>query len=474
MRSLVWFRTDLRVEDNTALALAAASGEVVAAFLITPEQWRQHDWSPAKVDFLLRTLRVLSADLQRLNIPLLVQETPTFAETGPALLQLAQEHGCQALHYDREYELNEARRDARVSELFSGAGLEVFAHTDQVFAEPGTVLTQAGQFFTVFSPFKRALYRLLEAEPPQAAPRIRKQESIGPGPTPVPERVTGFESPVPSDLWPGGEHEARARLKRFLERGIRRYREQRDFPAIEGTSTLSPYLALGAISPRVCLLAALEANGWKYEGGNAGISQWISELAWREFYKHILVGFPRVCRYRAFRPETEALPWSDDEEHFRAWCEGRTGVPIVDAAMRCLVATGWMHNRLRMVAAMYLTKDLFIDWRRGERFFMQHLVDGDLAANNGGWQWSASTGTDAAPYFRIFNPVSQSRKFDPDGAFIKRWVPELRDLDGGENGTVHDPSSAPLLLRTLDYPAPLVDRSQVLPRVKEAFASIKR
>jgi deoxyribodipyrimidine photo-lyase len=198
---------------------------------------------------------------------------------------------------------------------------------------------------------------------------------------------------------------------------------------------------------------------------------WFSELLWREFYQHILVGHPRVSMHRAFREETEAIEWSDDEGHFEAWCEGRTGYPLVDAAMRCLRTTGWMHNRLRMVAAMFLTKDLFLDWRRGERFFMRHLVDGDLGSNNGGWQWAASTGTDAAPYFRIFNPDSQSRRFDPEGRFIREHVPELAQIEGS---AVHDPTSeAPLLAGGLGYPSRIVDHSEARERAIAAFKAIR-
>ncbi len=233
---------------------------------------------------------------------------------------------------------------------------------------------------------------------------------------------------------------------------------------------LSPYLTAGVLSVRQCAAAAIEANDGQLDGGHEGIVQWIDELVWREFYKHILVGFPRVSMHRAFKLETERLVWTDNDSQFEAWCHGQTGVPIVDAAMRQLTTTGWMHNRLRMITAMYLSKNLFIDWRRGERFFMQHLIDGDLAANNGGWQWAASTGTDAAPYFRIFNPVSQSKRFDPEGAFIRQFVPELADLDDSE---IHDPSCLPSLVRSrLDYPEPLVDLSVSRKKAIDAFKAL--
>jgi deoxyribodipyrimidine photo-lyase len=473
MRTLVWFRADLRTLDNAALSAARARGSVVGVFTITPEQWREHDWACVKVEFILRTLDALSRELAKFNIPLLIETAPSFQQVPALLASLAQRHSCDALHFNKEYEVNERVRDERVTAACLDAGVQVRAFTDQVLVEPGEVRTGDDRFYTVFSPFKRSLYKVLERSGVELFPGPRRQADTGIAASPVPENVPGFRSSVDPSLWPAGEHEASRRLAAFVRDRIRPYKKMRDYPGIDGTSALSPYLCVGAISPRQCVRAALDANQGRYDAGDEGIVHWISEVAWREFYKHILIGFPRVCKHRPFRVETSRIRWNDHPEHFAAWCEGRTGMPIVDAAMRSLVATGWMHNRLRMVVAMYLTKDLFLDWRLGERFFMQNLVDGDLGPNNGGWQWSASTGTDAAPYFRIFNPVSQSRKFDSDGEFIRRWVPELRELDGGEDGPIHDPSEMPSLLRrTIQYPAPLVQREIVLERVKAAFSAL--
>lgn len=483
MRTLVWFRADLRTLDNPALHHAAARSDrgVIGVFIISPEQWREHDWAPVKVEFLLRHLRQLSASLAKLNIPLLIEHTPRFEGQPKLLLGLARAHTCDSIYFNEEYELNEWRRDEALKSLAAKHGVGVSTFNDQCLIRPGGVRTGEGRFFTVFTPFKKALYRAMEsggladgAFEPIAPPR--KQERIsGMAPSPVPERVPGFESTVDPSLWPAGESVALERLKDFCARRIRRYKELRDYPGKDATSVLSPYLAVGSVTHRQMVSAALKTNGGKLDAGDPGCVHWISEVAWREFYRHILVGFPRVCMHRAFKPATERIRWSRDEDHFNAWREGRTGVPIVDAGMRQLATTGWMHNRVRMIVAMYLTKDLFIDWRWGEKHFMRNLIDGDLASNNGGWQWSASTGTDAAPYFRIFNPVTQSRKFDPDGSYIRRYVPELAELDGGEDGDgpVHDPAELPELLRsTVDYPRPLVDRGQVKDRVLKAFQSI--
>ena len=276
--------------------------------------------------------------------------------------------------------------------------------------------------------------------------------------------IRGFTGNRRPDLWPEGERAARRRLESFVAKRIERYHATRDLPAINGTSTLSPYLAVGVLSPRQCLEAALAVNNGRLDSGRKGVATWISELVWREFYRHILIGYPRVCMNRPFRLQTESLPWRYDEELFRAWCAGRTGVPIVDAGMRQLVQTGWMHNRVRMIVAMFLAKDLFIDWRWGERHFMRHLVDGDFASNNGGWQWSASTGTDAASYFRILNPFKQSRRYDTNGDYIRRFVPELRDASADE---LHVPHKHDALKK--DYPQPIVDHEIVRRSAIEAF-----
>jgi deoxyribodipyrimidine photo-lyase len=264
------------------------------------------------------------------------------------------------------------------------------------------------------------------------------------------------------------------RLRAFISGHIRSYKTGRDFPARDETSTLSPYLAVGAISPRTCIAAAMEANDGArspLETGNEHVLCWISELCWREFFVHVLVGFPRVCMGRAFQPLTERVKWNVNPTHLEAWKQGRTGVPIVDAGMRQLLRTGWMHNRVRMITAMFLSKNLFLEWREGERHFMRSLVDGFFASNNGGWQWSASTGTDAAPYFRIFNPTSQGQKFDPDGAYVRTFVPELAGVKGAD---VHDLASMPPLARArIDYPEPIVDLSASRARAIEVFQQLR-
>ncbi|MBC9249625.1 deoxyribodipyrimidine photolyase [Pseudomonas alcaligenes] len=472
MRQLIWFRTDLRVQDNTALAAAMAAGPTLAVYLLSPPQWLAHDDAPCKVDFWLRNLVELRQRLAALNVPLLIRLEPYWRDAPQVIAELCLQHAIDCVHLNEEYGIHESRRDRAVAASLKPLGISMRSHLDQLFFAPGSVLTQSGTYFQVYSQFRKVCYQRLHTSLPGLVPLPVAQAPLGIASDAVPVAVDGFAPPSASlrQLWPAGEAAAQERLALFAAERLSDYQDSRDYPAIPGTSQQSAYLAAGVISPRQCLHAALRGNQGEFDSGNPGAVSWINELLWREFYKHILVGYPRVSRHRAFRLETEALPWRDAPDDLAAWQQGRTGIPLVDAAMRQLLATGWMHNRLRMVVAMFLTKNLLIDWRAGERFFMRHLIDGDLAANNGGWQWSASTGTDAAPYFRIFNPISQSQKFDPDGRFIRTWVPELAALNKRD---IHDPSAMGGLFGVADYPRPIVDLGHSRERVLQAFKSLQ-
>ncbi|MCO6059868.1 deoxyribodipyrimidine photo-lyase [Pseudomonas sp. MOB-449] len=471
MRQLIWFRTDLRVRDNSALHAALTSGPTLALFIISPGQWQAHDDAPAKVDFWLRNLAELSRALRELNVPLLIRQADTWADAPRVLHDLCHELDIGMVQVNEEYGVNEAERDRQVSACLAEAGIALRSHLDQLFFRPGSVLTQSGTYFQVYSQFRKVCYQRLHTALPDCLPPPRPQAGLGIASDVPPSQIAGFATPTEqlSHFWPAGEDAARERLEAFALEELWCYEQRRDFPAHAGTSQLSPYLAAGVISPRQCLHAALRNNQGEFDSGNPGAVTWINELLWREFYKHILVGFPRVSRHRAFRRETESLAWRRAPEELAAWQQGRTGIPIIDAAMRQLLDTGWMHNRLRMVVAMFLTKNLLIDWREGERWFMRHLIDGDLAANNGGWQWSASTGTDAAPYFRIFNPISQSQRFDPDGRFLRHWLPELAHLDKRD---IHNPAGLGGLFGVAEYPPPLVDLSASRERALAAFRNL--
>ncbi|GAA4498926.1 deoxyribodipyrimidine photo-lyase [Pseudaeromonas paramecii] len=454
---LVWFRQDLRLVDHPALSAAVRQARqqnqtVEAVFIISRAQWRRHQMAQVRERFLLARLNELGAVLAELGIRLHRLEVDWFDEVPAALAALVQARGARALHAISAIEVDERRRDAAVSRQLS-----VPCHfvPGCCVLPPGSVLTGKGEAFKVFTPFSRAWLKALAAQGSTVLPP--------PGPVAAPlgwqpmslPRPTALEARVLAD-WPVVEGAAEARLTQFLERAVLDYESQRDLPAREGTARLSAYLAAGILSPRQCLAALQQRLGrLPFSRGEPGFA-WLNELIWREFYRHLLVLEPRLSMDQPFQLHTRALAWRQDEAAFAAWCQGRTGYPIVDAAMRCLNQTGWMHNRLRMIVASFLTKDLHLSWRQGEDYFMSRLVDGDLAANNGGWQWAAGTGADAAPYFRVFNPTTQGQRFDPKGDFIRRWLPELAAVPDAYLHTPHDW----LRIKGLrDYPAPMVDHA---------------
>ncbi|MFB4393619.1 MULTISPECIES: deoxyribodipyrimidine photo-lyase [unclassified Pseudomonas] len=468
---LIWLRSDLRINDNTALSAAMAKGPTVALWVASPGQWLAHDDAPCKVDFWLRNLRDLRNALDTLNVPLLVRHTDTWQQVPQVLAEVCEAQRIQAVHWNDEYGVNETLRDATTRARLEHAGIAVHSYLDQLLFQPGTLLTRAGHYFQVFGQFRKACLEHLHRSLPSQISCPKPQTPLGIGHDPIPQAIDGFDKPPQtlSSHWHAGEAEAQTRLTRFVDEAIEDYQTQRDLPARPGTSQLSPYLAAGVISPRQCLHAALASNQGEFDSGNEGARTWVNELLWREFYKHILVGYPQVSRHQPFREHTRNLPWRNAPADLQAWEQGRTGFPIIDAAMRQLLETGWMHNRLRMIVAMFLSKNLLIDWRKGERHFMRHLIDGDLAANNGGWQWSASTGTDSVPYFRIFNPVTQSQRFDPQGRFIRHWLPELAGLD---DKSIHLPKKSADLFAGNDYVAPIVDLDSSRQRALAAFKGL--
>ncbi|WP_120994397.1 cryptochrome/photolyase family protein [Stutzerimonas urumqiensis] len=471
MLQLIWLRTDLRADDNTALSAAMANGPTVALFLITPEQWRRHDDAACKVDFWLRNLACLGERLERLGVPLLIRQVPDWTGAPDVLVRVCHELRVAAVHVNDQYGVNEQRRDEAVASALLDRGVRFERHLDDALFAPGTIRTRTGGPFRVYGQFRKACLERLWHAPVGAGSAPRPQAPLGIAGDALPDRVIGFEPPS-AELqarWPAGERHAQAQLARFVDERLSAYGQARDVPSEPGTSQLSPYLAAGVLSPRQCLDAALAANRGTFDGGDAGASQWIGELLWREFYRHVLCAFPRVSMGRAFRPETERLPWRHAPDELCAWQQGRTGIPLVDAAMRALLATGWMHNRLRMITAMFLSKNLLIDWREGERWFMRHLIDGDLAQNNGGWQWCASTGTDSVPYFRLFNPVTQSQRFDPQGVFIRQWAPELAHLSDRD---IHLPPVSADLFAAADYPPLIVDLARSRARALDAFRQL--
>jgi deoxyribodipyrimidine photo-lyase len=468
MTALVWLRHDLRIHDNPALFKAAEMGQgVVAVYVHCDAYVRLHTIAPVQLDFVRRHLHVMAKDLARLNIPLLVIRVQKPAEIAPELLRIAQRVQSGHCYFNAEYPVNELNRDLAVNQLLRDNGILVKRCHDRCIVPPGMIRNGQGDPYKVFTAFKK---KWLQTVMPVAIKPLglpAKQTSLAGLTTAsfadINQLFSTHELRDLSELWPAGEDEAYRRLDLFIEKSLTRYQDQRDFPAIDGTSSLSPYFAVGSLSPRQAIAAVLAYTHGEWEGGNTGANCWISELIWREFYQHVAVDYPQVCKRKAMQAHTEAFPWRYDKTLFAAWIEGKTGIPIIDAAMRQLNATGWMHNRLRMVVAMFLTKNCQIDWRWGEDYFMAQLIDGDFAANNGGWQWSASTGTDAAPYFRIFNPVSQSERFDPNGEFIRKWIPELAHLS---NKHIHNPPAMN------NYPRPIVDLSASRKETIALFAQL--
>ncbi|MCD0497607.1 deoxyribodipyrimidine photo-lyase [Achromobacter sp. MY14] len=469
MNTLLWLRTDLRMHDNPALAAAAENGTVTALFLAAPEQWRLHGDAPAKVDFWLRNLHELSRSLGERGIPLKLLTVADWSQAPAAIAAFCQAHAISQVHANTEWAINERRRDAAVANALEAIGVDWTLHHGATLLRPGTVQTGKGDCYRVYTPYARTCRERLRSAPIAALPAPRAQTPPDWQADPLPDAFEGYAPPSDAvrALWPAGEAAATDRLDAFADGVIDAYKDERDFPSLPATSCLSPYLAAGVLSAGQALRAALVANQGELDSGRAGAATWINELLWREFYLHLLAAYPSLSMHQPMKPETAAVPWRDAPDDLRAWQQGKTGIPIVDAAMRQLLTLGWMHNRLRMVTAMFLSKNLLIDWRLGEAWFMEHLVDGDLAANNGGWQWSASTGADAVPYFRVFNPLSQSKRFDPRGVFLREWLPELAHLD---DQAIHDPS--PMERAAAAYPLPIVDLAQSRLRALEAFGNL--
>ena len=481
--SLHWFRADLRYRDNTALSKALSeSNSVIGCFILTPKTWQQHDRAAAQVQFMLNNLHALEKILHKHDIPLLVRTTDYFEDCADVLHTLLQKYNLKSLYFNKQYEIDEIKRDEQITQYLHTKNIVVKSFEDQTVLAPGSVLSKTDTPFKIFTPFKNTWIKTVHntgffsLRTPKPALKDRSSAAITAIPSdPIPTRCEDFVCPIDiNTLWPAGEIQATQRLETFCESTLENYHLTRNTPGIPGTSSLSPYLALGVLSPRQCLKAILKAchtHDVSEIQDQLGPATWLSELIWREFYKHLMAQFPSVCCFKPFQTLTDHLPWRHDTIAFERWCQGLTGFPLIDAAMRQLLSTGWMHNRLRMLVANFLTKSLFIDWRWGERYFMQQLIDGDLSANNGNWQWSASTGTDAAPYFRIFNPIRQSNLFDPSGDFIRRYCPELACMD---NKAIHEPYRlSPLLAQQQGYPRPMITLGENREAVLHAFKTLK-
>ncbi|MDO3385567.1 deoxyribodipyrimidine photo-lyase [Gilvimarinus sp. SDUM040013] len=469
MTRLVWFRNDLRTIDNPALhyccegeveeASRANSIRVAAIYVLCQEYIDTHPIGEKKLGFIKNALLNLSSDLAQLGIVLDVLYVERKRDIAESVADYCQKWKVTDVYLNKEYPLDERERDRDVEKRCLEEDIAFHSYHDRCLIPPGAVKTQAGSYYKVFTPFSKAWLQLARATDFTVYPRPSSvREPVDVAHRAIEAVFLNVTKEGNSSLWPADEKSALEALRTFTKNHIVDYHNYRDIPSELGTSKISPYLTVGLLSPKQCYIAARQADA---SGNSQGVSTWLNELIWREFYMHVVAIFSKVCKGFPLITYTENIPWRDSEADFEKWCAGITGIPIVDAAMRQLNSTGWMHNRLRMVVAMFLTKNLLIDWRKGEAYFMSQLIDGDFSANNGGWQWCASTGTDSAPYFRVMNPVAQSERYDPKGDFIRQWVPELAHLD---NKKIHNPSGVN------GYPEAMVDLKSTR---KEAIAVFK-
>ncbi len=468
--AVVWLRRNLRLDDNRVLDAALRAADAVVPVFVLDDHYLDEDFSPPRLAFLAESLGELARALEARGGRLVVRS----GRAGEALAALCRETGAGAVFTHADHEPHGKALLEEVRRALTGQGTSLHAVEDLLLLPPGELATREGKPFTVYTPFSR---RWLEADKPAPAPE--------PARVPAPDTVLAPDFPsIPLDRPRGlgetgaprnprgGSREARRTWDAFRASALFRYADERDRPDLPGTSRLSPHLRFGTIGIRRVLAEARGAWREASPSGRKGIEAFVKELSWREFYAGILHAFPRVLTEN-FRREFDAFPWAagdEAERRFAAWAAGRTGYPIVDAGMRQLRAEGWMHNRVRMVVASFLTKDLLVDWRRGEAFFRRHLADGDPASNNGGWQWAAGSGTDAQPFFRIFNPVVQGRRFDPDAAYVKRWVPELAGVSAAP-AELHAPWT--LDPPPPDYAPPVVDHAAARSAALAAFAALK-
>ncbi len=462
--SLVWFRNDLRLADNPALIAGLGSGRpVIPLYILDEDTPGVRPMGAASRWWLHHSLLSLDASLRSLGSRLILRR----GAAEQVIEEVAAEYDASAVYWNRSYDQAPRERDERVKQSLVGRGVSADGLKGNLLYEPWEVKTAAGGPFKVFTAFWRACRALPSPgagmPTPKSLPAPKKwfasdaldDWNLLPS---APDWAGGMRA-----TWTPGEAAAARRLSSFLDTSLANYRQARDLPAVPATSRLSPHLAFGEISPRQIWRAATT------RGMSAASEKFLSEVGWREFSYHLLFHFGDLGRNN-FRAEFDTFPWLEEEEKLEAWRRGSTGYPIVDAGLRELWTTGWMHNRVRMIVASFLTKDLLIDWRAGERWFWDTLVDADPANNAMGWQWVAGSGADAAPYFRIFNPVLQGEKFDPRGDYVRRWIPELGGLP---NETIHKPWTAATPLPPEIYPARIVDHASARERALIAFRSLK-
>lgn len=454
-KNLIWFRNDLRIYDNTALYKACLSDtdQVIGLFIFTPKQWDKHYVSIKKISFLYQNLIFLQKELLKLNIILHHHECTDFLNSAEYLFYFCHKNKINRLFYNYQYEINEKHRDHLITQKLSEQGVSVEGFHDNILIEPIKIRSKNNESYKKFYFFKKKIIDSLSKKIPICFPIPKKRNFNNYNIYPV-HFIKNVNINFNENLFPIGEKAAINKLKYFCSNKIEDYLLKRNFPYLNNTSMLSPYLSLGVISVRHCLQIFLK----KYKKKSLTIalnSSWINEIIWREFYYHLLINFPILGKSESLLQWEKKISWENNVNYFNAWKNGQTGFPIIDAAMKQLNKIGWMHNRLRMITSSFLVKNLLIDWREGEKYFMYNLIDGDYALNNGGWQWSASIGSDSAPYIRIFNPLRQSKIFDKSGIFIKKYLPELKIIPDNH---IHSPHK--WIINNgckIDYPKPIIN-----------------
>ncbi|AEO08097.1 deoxyribodipyrimidine photolyase [Buchnera aphidicola str. Ua (Uroleucon ambrosiae)] len=453
--NLMWFRNDLRIRDNIALYQACKSNEdqVFSLFIATPDQWNNHGMSVKKKSFIYYNLESLKKELFKLNIVLYYHESTDFLHSVKYLLYFCQKYKINNVFYNYQYEINERKRDCLVKKKLSQKGYVVKGFHDNLLVSHKIIKNNNNQTYKIFSFFKKKIVEHLY--------KNKLNNLLLPSPRKLKKNI--FFTSLPknnlminfnTNIFPIGEKEAISRLKNFCTYKTKNYALKKKFSLIDSASMLSPYLSAGIISSRHCLIMLRNIQNQE-SFKNILNSTWFNQILWREFYYHLLIGFPEISKFQSLTKWEKNIDWIDNIKYLNAWKEGNTGFPIIDASMRQLNQLGWMHNRLRMITASFLVKNLFIDWRQGEKYFMSRLIDGDLALNNGGWQWSASIGCDSVPYIRFFNPLYQSKLFDMSGSFIKQFIPELKHVP---NQYIHQPYEWSKKTQSkLDYPEPIIN-----------------
>lgn len=473
MNRLIWFRNDIRTIDNKAFFYACNNENIrIFAIFIAPiKQWEKHNLSKYQIYFIYENVLKLKKALFKLGIKLTLKKCSDFISMLKCIKNFCEKNKIKEIFYNKQYELNELKRDEKLRN-FLGNRIKINSFDDNVILPPGSVLNKKKEMYKIFTPFRKEFINQLNIN-------IKDIESL---PVPKIRKYKSFQTNINIEKNPycnfqlkekrffSGEKNAIKMLSYFCEKKIKNYSKNRNIPSINGTSLLSPYLAIGVISPRQCFNTLKNKYNNFLEKKNDAFF-WLNEIIWREFYRHLISAYPFICKNEPFIEWTKKIKWINDKKMILAWKKGLTGYPIVDAGMRQLNKIGWMHNRLRMITASFLVKDLLTDWRIGESYFMSKLLDGDFASNNGGWQWVASTGTDSVPYYRIFNPILQSQRIDPKGIFIRYWIPELKEVP---NKYIHNPYLwSKNYHKIINYPLPIIDHSETRKRTLYIFNNAK-